>query len=74
MPERRNLGVIAVPEVPKDRWIAGAILVTIDEDGNYSFAFHSQSAEHLPAIEIREELGALAAHAWQVANCDGVAS
>lgn len=72
--EIRNFGTIGFPEVPPDKWIAGAVAITLDENGNYDAVFHAQSAPHLPAIEVREELGALLTQAWSMANCPGIES
>lgn len=70
--EQRNLGVIAIPEMPKEKWCAGVVAVMYDEDGNYSTVWKAVSLPELPAPEIREEVGSLAAHAFEVANCPGL--
>ncbi len=67
----RNLGVVAIPEMPREKWCAGVIAVMYDEDGNYSTVWKGQSMD-LPAPEIREEIGSLASHAFEVANCPGL--
>ena len=70
----RNVGVVTFPGLPDDKWIAGAVAVMIDEHGNYSTVFKAVSAEDLPAVEIREEVGSILGHAWQMANTSGVTS
>ncbi|HLV43702.1 MAG TPA: hypothetical protein VKY39_01995 [Aggregatilineales bacterium] len=66
-----NTGIITMPEMPDDKWVAGVIAIMLDEDGNYSAVFQSGERE-MPTPEIREEIGSLACHAWEVANCPGL--
>lgn len=67
----RNLGLISLNEIPDDKWIAGAIIVLLDKDGNYTTVFKAQSLEHLPAPEIQEEIRSIVTHSWAVANVTG---
>lgn len=66
----RNSGIIAMPEdMPDDKWCIGAIAVMWDGE-RYTTVFHADGQE-LPVTEIREELGSLIAHSWEVANHPG---
>ena len=65
----KNSGIIAMPEMPDDRWCIGAIAVMWDGE-RYTTVFHADGQE-LPTPEIREELGSLITHSWEVANHPG---
>ncbi len=62
----RNVGHVDVPQVPDDLWIAGVIVVTMDEDEKFSTVFVPDSLDEVPIPEIQQELGALIAQAWSM--------
>lgn len=68
----RNAGMITFPDLPDDVWVAGAILVTMDEEGRYSAVFRAESLDETPIVEVQEELGAMIAQSWELANMPGV--
>lgn len=67
----RNPGLVTLPQIPDDQWIAGVVVVLYDEDGNYTTSYRAVGMDELPTPEVREELGTLITHAWEVANHPG---
>lgn len=64
----RNAGFIATTEIPEDLWVAGAIIITIDEDGQYGARFLAESMDAVPSPEVQETIGRWAAQAFALAN------
>lgn len=69
----RNLGMISTPEVPEDKWIAGVVVVTMDEEGKFSTIFKAESLDDVPTPEVQEALDGMISQAWAMANSPGVA-
>lgn len=64
----RNAGFISAPEIPEDLWVAGAIIITLDENANYGFRFVAESMDEVPSPEVQETIGRWAAQAFALAN------
>lgn len=64
----RNAGVLSTYDVPEDLYIAGYVLVTLDEDGNYGFMFRNESLDEVPSPDVQETLGRWLAQAYELAN------
>jgi hypothetical protein len=65
-----NAGYLNLPDIPDDRYIAGAIIVTIDEEGEYRTHFVAESLDEVPHEDVQETLGRWVAHAWHTANTE----
>jgi hypothetical protein len=69
----RNIGGVASRSIPDDRYIVAAVLVLMDEDGEFSTYVHQQRpmaalrTSPLPADETLMDLGDLVAQAWAIA-------
>jgi hypothetical protein len=68
----RNAGYLNLPHLPDDLFIAGAIIVTLNEDGELGATFVAESIDDVPAPEVQEELSALVRQAWHLANNPGM--
>jgi hypothetical protein len=68
----RNAGFLSLTQIPEELYIAGAIIVTLDEDGNPGVHFVAESLDEVPIPEVQAELGALVTQAWSLANNPGV--
>jgi hypothetical protein len=69
----RNIALIALgQDFPDDVFIAGVIVVTLDQDGNYGTVFKAESLDDLPIPELQEELGHHITTAWEMANTPGI--
>lgn len=65
----RNSGLIATSDiVADDKWVVGAVIITIDEDGAYAAVFKSEDMDGLPAPDVQETLGGFLASAFEIAN------
>lgn len=64
----RNVGYVNVPQVPDDLWIAGVIVVTMDEDENFGTIFVPDSLDETPIPEVQEALGELIVQSWSMAT------
>lgn len=64
----RNAGFLSTSDVPDDVYIAGYVLVTLDESGEYGFIFRPESLDEVPSQEVQETLGRWLAQAFQLAN------
>lgn len=65
-----NVGYLELPLIPDDKFIAGAVIVLMDADGNTSTQFVAESLDHVPDIDVQRELGAAVEQAWQDANLE----
>ena len=63
----RNLGFISLPDLPEEVYIAGAIVVTLDEAGTYGTHFVSEDIDELPPVDVQLDLGASVSTAWAAA-------
>lgn len=69
----RNAGFISlVDTIPDDLMIVGAVIVTIDEAGNYGTTYIPESLDAVPAPEVQETQGGLVAQAFELANLTGL--
>lgn len=69
----KNVGFISLPEVPDNVFIAGAIIVMIDEEGEYNVAFRAESLDKVPSEELQQEIASIVRSAWAIANTPGMA-
>ena len=75
MPQRsydKNVGYIELPLVPDDKFIAGAIVILSDEEGNLSAQFVAESLDHVPDIDEQQRIAAAVTDAWREANLNPV--
>lgn len=63
----RNAGFISLHDLPEEVFVAGAIIVTIDEHGHYGTRFVSEDIDELPPADVQLDLGVSIATAWQAA-------
>lgn len=69
----KNAGVIPASSIPEDVYIAGAIVVTMAEDGRtYGTHFIPVSLDELPDPEVQEILASTITTAWALANNPGL--
>lgn len=69
----RNRGIVSAPEMPDDKWVVGAFVVLMDEDNEfYVYVKDTQDPDAVasPIDEVKIELAALVAQAYQLANID----
>ena len=71
----RNAGFISLADtVPDDLIIVGAVIVTMDDAGNYGTVYIPESLDHVPAPEVQETQGGLVAQAFELANLTGLSA
>lgn len=71
----RNAGFISVADtIPGDVMIVGAVIVTIDEAGNYGTTYIPESLDAVPTPEVQETQGAFIAQAFELANLTGLSA
>lgn len=64
-----NAGFISlVNHVPDDEYIAGVVVISINDNGDYSSRFIPESLDEVPSPEVQETLGAMIAQAFEIAN------
>lgn len=69
----RNAGFISVADsIPDDVTIVGAVIVTMDDAGNYGSTYIRESLDHVPTAEVQELQGAFVAQAFETANLTGL--
>lgn len=69
----RNAGFISlVDSIPDDVTIVGAVIVTMDDAGNYGSTYIPESLDAVPAPEVQETQGAYIAQAFELANLTGL--
>lgn len=68
----RNAGFVSLPDIPDDQYIAGVVVVLMDENGEYTAVFKPESLDATPIPEVQEALGPLITQAWAMANTPGV--
>lgn len=68
----KNAGFLSLNDLPEDVYVLGAVIVTMDEDGNYGLAYRSESFDNVPIPEVQESLSPLIIQAWQLANNPGI--
>lgn len=68
----RNPGMISVPEADDDKWIAGAVIVLLDEDGQFHCRFKNVSIDEMPVPEVQEELASWIKQAWDLSRFVGI--
>jgi hypothetical protein len=70
----RNIGGVVSRNIPDDRYIVGAVIVLMDDDGNFSTYIHEQPpmaslpSAPAPTAETLMDLGDLVAQAWALAS------
>lgn len=64
----RNAGFVSLHDTPEEVYIAGVIVVTYDEHGNYGTRFEAESLDELPPPEVQLDLGQSIASAWAAAS------
>ncbi len=65
----RNNGFISLADtIPDDVYIVGAVIVTLDEAGNYASTYIPETLDEIPAPEVREHQGPQIAEAFHLAN------
>lgn len=64
----RNAGYVNLPQIPDDLWIAGVIVVTMDEDEKFSTVFVPEALDDVPHPEVQESLEPLIVQAWSMAT------
>lgn len=57
---------------PDDVFIAGVIIVTYDNDGQYGTHFKAESLDSVPGPELQEQLSRNITTAWEIANSPGI--
>lgn len=68
----RNAGYLALPTIPDDKVIVGAVIVMMDDAGEYSTVYVPESLDATPAPEVQEAQGGLVAQAFELANLTGL--
>ena len=67
----RNAGFISVADtIPDDVMIVGAVIVTMDEAGNYGSVYLPESRDHVPAPEVQD--AQMVAQSFEIANLTGL--
>lgn len=69
----KNAGYISLPDIPDDKFIVGAVIVLMDDAGEYSSVWVPESLDAVPTNETQEVVGGMAATAFEIANL-GVSS
>jgi hypothetical protein len=64
----RNVGYLELPLIPDDKFIAGAIVILSDEEGELSTQFVAESLDMVPDVKQQEEITATVTEAWREAN------
>lgn len=64
----RNQGFVALGDVPEEVWVAGVIVVVMNEDGSFGTRFQAEDLDELPATEVQMDLGKAVAEAWATAQ------
>lgn len=70
----RNTGYLTMPDLPDDKWVAGVVVILMDDESNYTAEFHPESLDKVPGPELQETLGQMLAGAWELANSPGIES
>jgi len=69
-----NIGGVVSRAIPDDRYIVGAVIVLMDDDGNFSTYIHHQRpmasllSSPLPSDELLMDVGDLVAQAWSLST------
>ena len=67
----RNAGFISVADtIPDDVMIVGAVIVTMDDAGNYGSVYLPESLDHVPAPEVQD--AQMVAQSFEIANLTGL--
>ncbi|QUE25355.1 hypothetical protein SEA_FIZZLES_61 [Microbacterium phage Fizzles] len=67
----RNAGFISlVDTIPDDVMIVGAVIVTMDESGNYGSVYLPESLDHVPTPEVQD--AQMVAQSFELANLEGL--
>lgn len=77
MPDRsyaKNLGFLSLPEIPEDRYIVGAVIVMIDDAGEYSSQLVPVDLDAVPEPDTQKVVGGYVAQAFEIANLTGLTS
>lgn len=69
-----NAGFLSLIDIPDDKFIVGAVIVMMDDAGNYSTTYVKESLDHVPSPEVQEAQGPLVAQAFEIANLTGLSS
>lgn len=65
----KNRGWIHLKDqVADDQYIVGAVIVTMDEFGNYDSVFVPESLDQVPSEDVQADLGGMVATAFEIAN------
>ena len=64
----RNAGFMSLPQIPDDKAIVGAVIVMMDDAGEYSSVWVPESLDGVPPSEVREVAGGYVATAFELAN------
>lgn len=65
-----NAGFVAIDPASTDT-VGGVIIVFVDGDGKIRTQFQAEDLEHTPEPSVQEEIGALVAQAFALANHPG---
>lgn len=64
----KNAGYISLPDIPDDKFIVGAVVILMDDAGEYSSVWVPESLDAVPTNETQEVVGGMAATAFEIAN------
>ena len=66
----KNTGAIYSDRIPDDERISGGVIIMRRDDGSRHAVFVSSpnTGDNLPALEVQETIGRMAAAAWDLAN------
>lgn len=64
----RNLGYVSCPNVDDHKWIVGAVIVLVDENGEVTTRWQSEDWDWVPDIDHQRRLGVEISHAFVEAN------
>ncbi|QNJ55560.1 hypothetical protein SEA_PHINKY_69 [Microbacterium phage Phinky] len=68
----KNAGFLSLDMIPEDVTVVGAVIVTMDEAGNYGSILIPESLDALPTPEVQEIVGGYAAQSFELANMVGL--
>lgn len=68
----KNAGYLSLDMIPEDLTVVGAVIVLMDDAGNYSSMHVPESLDALPTLDEQIDHGDIIARSFELANLTGL--